>query len=410
MVMRVLAIALLLVMWGNTMVQAGERPLFAARGCERMSCTDAVPAQSSISGASLPYSPIPVADVLEANPCAGDEQAFVETGKIAACEIRVAGGKGTARQRAEDLFHLGHSYTFTDFEIVDGMSKGFRHAIETWDRAIGIDPGFVEPYVSKGLLIGAGPRPRDALPVLDEAIRIAPRYWWPRSAKAKVYWYARDYAAGEVEARLAAELAPDKQVPLQVMGSMLAASGRNAEAAEWFLKAGKLFDKGHMLVPGIMQEGNPWMSLAGTYGAEKLWGKADAAITHYLDSVSEAEWEPPFLIARAGYRENMGQHAAAAEDLDRAALKMGGREDVSGLRMRRARLLVAAGRLNEAEDEFRGLMVNADLQRILQLQVFLKNAGFEDLKINGQYDEITRQALASCLRETACISKHGQRL
>jgi len=391
-------------------VQAAEPPLFAAERCgERMSCIGSQQARSLIEGARLNYSPIPVADVASANPCAADDNGFVAQGKITACEIHIAKGEGTTRQRAEDLYHLGHSYTFTDFEVTDGMPNGFRHAVETWNRAISIDPSFVDPYVSKALLIAEGERPLDALPVLDEAIRIAPGHWWPHSTKAKAYYNARNYEAAEKEARRAVGLVPDKHIPMQVLARVLAAGGRHADAAEWFLKAGQRFDNKPMLIPGMMRESNPWWELARAYGQDQLWGKADAAITHFLQSVEEAEWHPRYLVDRAGYRENMGQYGAAADDLDRAALMMS-QQDVSGLRMHRARLLVKAGRLGEAEDEFRGLMLKADVQQVLQLQVFLKNAGFEDIKIKGQYDELTRQALASCLRETACISKHGQRL
>jgi hypothetical protein len=75
---------------------------------------------------------------------------------------------------------------------------------------------------------------------------------------------------------------------------------------------------------------------------------------------------------------------------------------------RAAMLRATAGKGDDARDTFRNILRSGKIQAILRIQVFLRNNGFDEVKIDGKPSAALDMALDQCLRNKDCVSGLGQ--
>jgi cytidylate kinase len=110
------------------------------------------------------------------------------------------------------------------------------------------------------------------------------------------------------------------------------------------------------------------------------------------------------------YQEKIGKFSDAAVELDKRAA---GDDTASALPMRMRQMIdfARAGKVKEARDIAELIYGNAPLKFVLKLQVKLRNARFDDLRITGKYDDQTKTTLEKCFLEPTCFGEiAGQRI
>jgi tetratricopeptide (TPR) repeat protein len=320
---------------------------------------------------------------------------------IGQCETYLAGGKGTARDRATAMFILGHAQIHSEG---GGESK----ALELWRGAAELDPSYIEPHISIGNQFGDSGKVAQAQAAYDRAAEINAKDWRIYTGRARIYINPRT-AVTDANALQAAEQAvaikPDAAYARMVYGRILQMSGRYEEAAKQFEAAIGGDDPSGDASFVLIGEPHPLEALAYVYNQMGKPAVAAETLGKYMDTVPVAERYYADYQQRAEYYELAGMYAMAAADFGEAASRAPA-EYAEELLAKRAMLLAKDGR--NAGDELRNVLARGSLKPTLKVQVFLRNQGYDEVTINGKYDDATKRALDACLLDKECAPGIGQ--
>jgi tetratricopeptide (TPR) repeat protein len=317
------------------------------------------------------------------------------------CETYLAGGKGTARDRATAMFILGHAK-------IHSVGGGESKALELWNRAAELDPGYIEPHISIGNLFGDSGKVAQAQEAYDRAAKIDAKDWRIHTGRAGIYIEPRT-AVTDANALQAAEQAvamkPDAAYARMVYGRILQMTGRYEEAARQFEAALGGDDPSGDASFVLIGEPHPLEALAYVYNQMGKPAVAAQTLSKYMDTIPVAQRYYAHYQQRAEYYELAGMHAMAAADFGEAASRAPA-EYAEELIAKRAMLLAKDGR--NAGDELRTVLARGSLKPTLKVQVFLRNQGYDEVTINGKYDDATKRALDACLLDKSCAPGVGQ--
>ena len=308
------------------------------------------------------------------------------------------------------MFYLGHALMgnmqaafFTD-DV--SSSKTF----QIWTKAVELDPTYIEPHLSIGNMFGLRGDIDRAKAAFERAEKIDPKDWRVYTGLANAYFHLRTYASAPnalEAAEKAAAIKPDEPYVRMVYGRMLEINGRDEESAKQYEAAIGGYDPLTDTSLEFMREWHPWQSLAYVY---KKMGKpalAAETLSKYLDSVPSADRDYTLYRERAEYYELAGLFSKAAADFKEASLRAPP-EYAADLTVRQAMLLAKAGAKSSAGEELRSVLAGGSLKPTLRIQVFLRNQGYLEVKINGKYDAPTKHALEECLQDKSCAPIVGQ--
>lgn len=126
---------------------------------------------------------------------------------------------------AEEYLHLGSECIAMD---------DTKAAIANFDKAISINPRYVEAYVCKGRALLDNRRLRDALKVLNQALDISPNNFKAIYTRGKVLFVMEKYEEASSDLDRATSLKPDNISAHILWGDILSAKGCEDEAAlQW---------------------------------------------------------------------------------------------------------------------------------------------------------------------------------
>ena len=320
---------------------------------------------------------------------------------IGQCETYLAGGKGTARDRATAMFILGHAK-------IHSMGWSESKTLELWQAAAELDPSYIEPHISTGNLFGDSGKVAQAQAAYDRAAEIDAKDWRIFTGRARIYINPRTKVT-DANALQAAEQAiiikPDAAYARMVYGRILQMTGRYEEAARQFEAAIDGDDPSGNASFVLIGEPHPLEALAYVYNQMGKPAVAAETLGKYMDSVPVAERYYADYQQRAEYYELAGMYAMAATDFGEAASRAPA-EYAEELLAKRAMLLAKDGR--NAGDELRSVLARGSLKPTLKVQVFLRNQGYDEVTINGKYDDATKRALDACLLDKECAPGIGQ--
>ncbi len=320
---------------------------------------------------------------------------------IGICEVYLGSGKGTARDRATAMFILGHAQ-------IHSMGGGDSKALELWSRAAELDPSYIEPHISMGNLFGDSGKVEQAQAAYDRAAEIDPKDWRIYTGRAKVYVKPRT-AASDANALYAAEQAvamePDAAYARMVYGRILQTTRRYEEAARQFEAAVGGYDPSKDASFVLIGEPHPLQALAYVYNKMGKPAVAAQTLSKYMDTIPVAERYYRHYQERAEYYELAGMYAMAAADLGEAASRAPA-EYAEELMAKRAMVLAKDGK--NGIYELQSVLARGSLKPTLKVQVFLRNQGYDEVIINGRYDDATKHALEACLSDKECAPGIGQ--
>ena len=167
-----------------------------------------------------------------------------------------AGEKGRRPENPTDDTDAYHAYLEGRFWWNKRSQEGFDKAIELFDRAISIDPGYALAYAGKAecycMLSIHLARPGEYMEIArtaaEKALEIDDSLPQAHSALGWIaFIYDYDYGAAESAFQRAIELDPDYATAYNWYGVMLACIGRDDEAVEIMMRARQL-DPGSMII------------------------------------------------------------------------------------------------------------------------------------------------------------------
>ncbi|MDP1699715.1 MAG: tetratricopeptide repeat protein [Aestuariivirga sp.] len=313
---------------------------------------------------------------------------------IGQCETYLAGGKGTARDRATAMFILGRAQ-------IHSVGGGESKALELWRGAAEFDPSYIEPHILIGNLFGDSGKVAQAQAAYDRAAEINAKDWRIYAGRARIYIKPRT-AATDADALRAAEqavaLKPDAAYARMVYGRILQMAGKYEESARQFEAAIGGDDPSGDASFVLIGEPHPLEALAYVYNQMGKPAVAAETLGKYMDTIPVAERYYADYQQRAEYYELAGMYAMAAADFGEAASRAPAEYAEE--------LLAKDGR--NAGDELRSVLARGSLKPTLKVQVFLRNQGYDEVTINGRYDDATKRALDACLLDKACAPGIGQ--
>ena len=217
--------------------------------------------------------------------------------------------KPTESLQAYDLYLLGRSY----FNQLN--EAGFERAIELFEGAIAVDPGFARAYAGIAdsyavLTMGWGRPPVEVFPrvreAAEEALRLDPTLAEAHASLGVVrFLYEWNVADAEAAFRKAIELDPNSANARHWLAICSMSRARHEEALEEIHRALAL----DPLSPGINVNVGYVLYVAGDY---------QGAVDHYQNVLQILPDHPLFHAFRGAARAQQGKLAAATADLERA--------------------------------------------------------------------------------------------
>lgn len=317
-----------------------------------------------------------------------------------ACERFFKWPGATNRDKAVALLHLGWVHNNT-------MKKD--KAIVYWNSAIAADSSYIEPFLALGILYALQEDLENSLRNYAGAEKLDPNDWRVYSGRTRAYLLGNRQLDALRESERAIALAPEQAEPHYVRAMTFQELEIYDQAVEQYGLAVRYWNDAGSNSPGNLQDGHPAVLLAAAHYLNGNPAAAFDALNAYMNSLPDQARFFLYFESRATYLEALGRVGEAAADLEQAALRAPPPFRAKYLSKRDALLLLARGPARSATD-FEEIMAKGDLNTILRVQVFLRNAGMDFVGITGVYDDATRQGLQKCLSDMECGKKVGSRI
>lgn len=327
-------------------------------------------------------------------------------GGVESCERYLKAGTGTVRERAAAMFTLGHFYYKSVNSYVEGQDPSDSKAVKTWQQAAELDPTFIEPYIAIGNMLGYSGLGEQAQMAFDRAGKIDPLDWRIYTGRANAFYHSQKLPEALKAAEKAFDIAPEEPTVRLVLGRMLTSNMKFEEAAKQFELAAINYVEHHDPME-LVGEPHPLESLADAQNRMGRPALAAETISKYIETLEPMAQFFMLYQTRAEYYESAEMFEKSAADLKEAAKRAppGYSEE---LMARHAIMLARTGSKNRAGEELRNVLTRGNLKSILKVQVFLRNQGYDEVVINGSYDDATSNALDSCMQDDQCAPGVGQ--
>jgi tetratricopeptide (TPR) repeat protein len=328
---------------------------------------------------------------------------------LAQCEEMALSGTGTAHERAILFNTVGLTYELLAMGAPQNTERYGNLMVHAWDQAIGLDPTLVDPYVSKARTVILNGRASLAVEILKDAQKAAPNDWRVYRALADTLNFSTENGAALEAGEKAIALSGGDPYAHYSMGNLLTRMRRFGEAAEHYAIVAAAFRPGTFREPGPIQRNDPWFAWADALAADGQYALAAEKLTVFIDSKRIGQLPQMFIIMRGEFYQKAKMYREAAADADLAS-KYPGMMSVQQARIWQVLMLVAGGQKSEALAIFHDAKSSMQKREILQLQVFLKNRGYEGVKISGEWTTQLAASIEDCFDDANCIEQLGHEI
>jgi tetratricopeptide (TPR) repeat protein len=327
------------------------------------------------------------------------------------CEKRAKRTGLSSEERANRYFQFGVGQLESNPRSLANISKSQEKAFAAFDRAIAVDPSFLEPYITAALAKFFYGDMTGALAYLNQGLQVAPGDARLKATKAKILVSTQDWNSPQV---LCDEVRRQENPGILanvLCGTVYSALEVHEKAALAFSAASGSYQPGDRYTYGSVQYEDPHYGWASATASSGNPLKAAQILTELFAKAPSHDLRPRDYVMRAEFYEKAGLYGNAADDYGKAATLPRELKSPRELRMLQVFNLSKAGLHDEARKSSNYLFEGATLQEILRMQVKLKNGSFKDLKITGKFDQPNRAALQQCVSETTCFDEiAGQRV
>jgi tetratricopeptide (TPR) repeat protein len=275
-----------------------------------------------------------------------------------------------------------------------------RRTLEALDRAIALQPQNGQLHVMKAGILESHDL-NAATRAYDKGMELATSDWRVYAGKARFKLWHSNKAVAEQLSRKSIELAPRSPYAHSWHGQLLENLGKFDEALVSYRFA-------HLNEDG-RDESNLGMfgvELAQLSYARMLQRTGDPEecikiLSDFIENKRSPVWKYQ-IESRASCYEDAKKYEQAAKDYELAASIYGASRDPDELKLKSAMARAKTSSGEEAVEDVWTVLERANLRQILQVQVFLRNNGFDDVNINGKRDEALKNALSKCALESKC--------
>ena len=379
-------------------------------GCTfNTSCMAREPNFSKLSEIAAQSSSIELLKHVEIKKCLEDfnKRDFQKTVEL--CNVIAKNDQFSNRERATAIFVLGHAFMQIDVAKTGFEAESLKRTIDSWKIAHVVDPTFNTSVIALSKLYHDLGETDLSLTTINRLAVNGCKDSRVYAALSDALIAAQNYTEALSAAEFAAGLDPSNHAVYLAKGDALLANDRFEEAITQLSLATFGFDPIRDDPYSMTRAENPWSRLADAYKANGQPAQAAYAMTRYIESDPRAAGGFYNFKRRAEYFESSGQLKLAADDLARSA-KLAPEPLASEYTVQSTILLAKTLSKNEAVNQMRIVLASGKVKPILQIQVYLKGAGFAELKINGLFDTQTRQALDNCLKDKKCGAGAGDLL
>ena len=324
------------------------------------------------------------------------------------CEKFVESAAGSVRQRAIALTNLGYYYQFEP--------NGDIESIKTWDRAIAVDPSYVEPLIAKAATSAGNFEYPEAIRLLDVAQEKDALHWRIWALRSEIFLKNGNLTDALQTAKNSLLVSPDNPAAHFVLATAMLQTGDLKNSALHFMEAGKDYDAAAPAqFPGVMQYGNPWSSAAYVEIQRKEYASALIAISNGIDGVNGHQGDANLKAKRAEILELLGRYGDAASEYDEVAAMYSSAPNAADewseqYKVKAAAMFAKAGMGSKASRAFDDILITGDFKKILKVQLFLRNNGFDDVLMNGKDSTDLRSAISACVARSNCFATMRQSL
>lgn len=321
-----------------------------------------------------------------------ESAAAAEQQRYEACDRIQRSASSSPRDRARALFRLG--------QLEQKKQDGLLKAVEIWDAAVAADPSYEPAVVARAEWFVFENRGHDAIKILLPVLATK-----PDNADLLVM-IGRAYASVNLPDRAlrsfneALQSDPKHLRALFESGQVYEMAFDYARAADAYERAGEIYDPSFVSVGGTGIE-HPYLAAARSYERLGEISKALALTSRFIDRSPAGTVQPHTYESRASYYDALGLANEAVSDLT-SALRRALPEERIPLLFKRAILYQRIGKSREAEEDFDGALRGGDRRTILRMQVYLRNHGFAEVKIDGVADPAMLKFISACLATPKC--------
>jgi hypothetical protein len=341
--------------------------------------------------------------------CNPDTRMGIEVEMRQACELLSKSTGLSARQRATILFQLGITEQVHPANDSGDILANIVTERSWYDRSIEADPSFVLPYIYAAETLEGDQKGR-AIEYAERGLEHVPNngLLLAKLAILKISGGEKDQAEPLCDRAMAG--LPVELLAASFCGDAYATLKLWKKSYQAFETASKLHVPGTISRYGIAIPTIPVSGMARALASMDKNGEAADLLTAYLQRKDIGIESRILNFELSEYHEKVGKFSDAAVELDKRAA---GIDSLSALPLRMRQMIdfARAGKAKEARDIAELIYGNAPLKFVLKLQVKLRNAHFDDLKITGKYDEQTKATLEKCFLEQTCFGEiAGQRI
>jgi tetratricopeptide (TPR) repeat protein len=320
---------------------------------------------------------------------------------VESCQKVVEKRIGTARQQATTYVNLGINYKDT------GGQEGEQQAFDAWTSAMRTDPTYAQPYIQFAESMLKKHNYAAAVSLLDEAEKREPELWQIAAGKASAFLATGNTDAAMRYIKKTMRLSNDQPAAYYAAASTLEKAGQTEEAVAAYEIAGKDFDEENPMQVGLWQPMNPWAKIAFLRAGNAQYTEALDACNKAVDGVSGHRGSIWQKKIRAEILQALGRYKEAAADYDALADAYGLqlKDQNEELQFLAAIMKVKSGEPGAARSQFQNLLQQSTKRTVLKIQVFLRNNGFSNVKINGEVNDELVTAIDKCTMSQKCDNK-----
>jgi tetratricopeptide (TPR) repeat protein len=332
--------------------------------------------------------------------CLGENKEPFAVDLVAVCTTIAHSTKVKNADRAIVFLHLGEIQYWKDFRLSKSSKEALKGALQLWREGLKVDPKNGPLNLAIAFAFGESGDQAAKADHLKLLVKTYPTNGLFKSALAEVSFQDKEVQSVTALCEDAVGLAPHNFQVLMSCATASRYSGDENIALEYASLAKPYFKPRQRMVYGIIQPNDPYFFIADVYEKQGDEQRAFEVFTE-LKEKSGVNMLSLAALRRGQLGVKLGKYEEAADDFLDASKKF--------TEPTRSRMLVSAifllnkvGRNAESKSILSDFTDGNHWQRILMLQVRLRNGRFKNLEINGKYDEATQDAIRACMSSKEC--------